>query len=225
MGERWQQSGLKPLNEWEDEPMQLLLEHYLARARRECREFDALRVLALTCKRLADMYALHSKAPVSLIVRYVDAFMREKVQRRKFEMDNTPTKASLEPYYQFERERDPDAPENHFPTCTLTAPAVRACWKGVKGVPMAVFSKAADASWHDRSSATEGDWDRIKTKTWSIRNPLTRLVSMYAQIHTECEHAPVVQAWVTRVKKEWPLAKQRKPWKDLIDWHERPIVS
>ena len=203
----------------------------LAQSRRDGCEFDTLCSLALTCKSFSAIYALSAGASVALVKRYIDAYMRERVTVRKFEIENTPTKLSLEPYYQFREEKDEQEDEDaekerHWSrtTFTLTAPCISVCWKGIECLPAVSVSRSPSAAWleHCDQSAL---WERVKTKNWSIRNPLVRLVTMHAQAHSACTHSYRINEWLKRVKKDWPLAKQRKPWKAHSDWHDRPILQ
>lgn len=213
----------QPVQQWPASALRTVFDNVLLVAGENGFEFDVLRTLARTCKRFSQLYALSPSAPLPLIQRYVDAFMRERIVMRKFQIDDTPTKDSLEPYYHFQKEEE--IAQGHLEpytktTYTLTAPSVRACWKGVQGVPNIVVSKVPGTPWFDTPDSS-GTWERIKTKNWSIRNPLVRLVAMHAQTHAECCHAAAVHEWLETVKT-WPLAKQRKPWSALTEWHDKP---
>lgn len=203
----------------------------LTQSRKDGCEFDTLCALALTCKSFAAIYALSAKASIALVKRYIDAYMRERVTVRKFEIENTPTKLSLEPYYQFREEKDEQQDEDteterHWSrtTFTLTAPCISVCWKGIDGVPPVSLSRSPAAAWADHCDQS-ALWERVKTKNWSIRNPLVRLVAIHAQAHAACTHSYRINEWLKRVKKDWPLAKQRKPWKEHAQWHDRPILQ
>lgn len=213
------------------------IEEILSVARKEGREFDTLCALAEkdeSCEPFAGLYALTERASVRLAKRYIDAYMRERVTVRKFEMENTPTKRSLEPYYRFREEKE--EPETwgeegtegtaHWcrTTFTLTAPCVRVCWAGIDGAPPVSRSRSGNAAWSEHCDQSVA-WERIKTKNWSIRNPLVRMLSIHAQAHSSCTHARQVEEWLQAAKKNWPLAKQRKVWKEHSEWHEHPTLN
>lgn len=211
------------ITSWSEKDFTTVFEPILEIAAQNGFEFDLLCKLAKSCKALAALFALSPKCSTAIIRRYVDAFMREKVTVRKFELDNTPTKESLEPFYHFEEERDGTGSEPGDwirKTFTLTAPCVNCCLKDVEGIPNVLVSKEASQPWKNNVNVSS-QFERVKTKNWAIRNPLVRLVAIYCQSHTGCSHANQVHEWLETVK-QWPLAKQRKPWNELTAWHDHP---
>lgn len=238
------------LQAWPEEALATVVEGVLHVAREYGFEFEAMCTMAMLCKSVSRLLALSpASASVQLVQRYADAFFRERVTIRKFEIDQTPTKQSLEPYYQFAEEfrrggfgaergageeslagddhqNNAEAGENSFfsshsrSTFTLTAPCVHQCLKGVKGIPAFALSKNPLFPWRQNVD-TSSEWERVKTKNWEIRNPLFRLVSIYAQSHATCVHAARFHEWVARVKT-WSLARERKPWAELREWHDKP---
>lgn len=212
----------------------IIFDAVLLQARKHGHEFDLLCALSRTCKSIASIYALSPSVSLDLSKRYIDAYMRERITVRKFEMENTPTKLSLEPYYQFREEKDEQLSswaggeteeDRHWwrTTFTLTAPCISVCWKGIDGIPPVSVSRSCSAAWAEHCDESV-QWERVKTKNWSIRNPLVRLAAIHAQAHASCKHAQRMSAWLAQIKKNWLLAKQRKAWKEHADWHENPIL-
>ena len=108
-------------------------------------------------------------------------------------------------------------------TFTLTAPCVEVCMKGIDGIPTVSFSCAPDSAWEENRDKSV-KWERVKTKNWSIRNPLVRMAAIHAQAHASCIHSKRTREWLERIKKQWALAKQRKVWKTHENWYKHPVL-
>lgn len=180
--------------------------------------------VASMCSALADRYLLRVDASADTIMLYMRAFLREHIALRKFDdMDNTPTRDCLRPYYRFAHESPFTVlGDSHRYVCTLVAPAIRQCYKGVGGVPPTTRSYAPEATYAQQRDI-QFDWVRIRTKHWQIKQPLTRMVAMYAQRHEVCAHAAAVRAWLARVRAHG--SRSRKMWQKYADELDRPVLA
>lgn len=172
---------------------------------------------------MADRWALGPNASPHTVMLYVRTFFRQYVHLRKFDdIDNTPTRDALRPYYRFAHEHpllDLDHPSRSV--CTLVAPAIRQCYQGIVGVPSTTRSYDADAPYGAQCDV-QYDWARVRTKHWQIKNPLARVLAIVGQRHEACVHSAHVRAWSARLRA---YSRSRKVWEAFADQWHRPVLG